>query len=192
MPVRSAGFSCSLVALALLLAPGLSPAADGPIVKPRDGTWIPGNVLEVIAKASEARLLIDGEPVQVEEPFPGVLHARVEVTPGRHLLRLASSSGLQEVVVHTGEAPDGDSSPPYVDHPPVPMECAFCHSVSRRGRFRFSGGCQNCHSERQFVETHSHQFHELARCGMCHDAHGSAASKLLLLPEEQACRQCHN
>lgn len=192
MPVRSAGFTCSFTALALLWATGVSPAADGPIVKPRNGTWIPGDVLEVIAKVSDARLLVDGEPVQAKEPFPGVLHALLEVTPGRHVLRLASSEGLQEVVVHTGDAPEGDAGEAYVDHPPVATECAFCHSVSRRGRFRFSGGCQSCHAERQFVQTHSHQSHELASCGMCHDAHGSTVAKLLLLPKEQACKQCHN
>ena len=192
MPVRSAGSTCSFAALALLLTAGVSPAADGSIVKPRNGSWIPGSLLEVIAKASEARLFVDGELVQGEEPFPGVLHARIEVVPGRHVLRLASSDGVQEVVVHTGESPDGDAGEPYVDHPPVATECALCHSVSRRGRFRFSGGCQNCHAEQQFVQTHSHQSHELASCGMCHDAHGSSAAKLLLLPKEQTCKQCHN
>ncbi len=192
MPVRFAGFTCRLAAIALLVAAGVSPAAEGPIVKPRNGTWIPGDVLEVIAKASDARLLVDGEPVRGEESFPGVLHARIKVLAGRHVLRLASSDGVHEVVVHTGDSPDGDASKPYVDHPPVATECAFCHSVSRRGRFRFSGGCQNCHAEQQFVQTHSHQSHELASCGMCHDAHGSSAAKLLLLPKEQACKQCHN
>ena len=68
--------------------------------------------------------------------------------------------------------------------------CTHCHSVSRRGRFRFGGGCRACRGEEQFIHTHSRHPHELASCGMCHEAHGSSDAKHLVLQPEQACKQC--
>lgn len=192
MPDRSAGSSCRLAVLHLACAAGIGLAAEGAFVKPTDGAWIPSGVVEVIARAADGQLLLDGHPLAAERPFPGVLHARAEVGPGQHVLRLASSEGHAQVVIRTGPAPGADTGAAYVDHPPVRTECAHCHSVSRRGRFRFSGGCQSCHLEQDFIQTHSHQPHELASCGMCHDAHGSSVSKLLALPAETACKQCHN
>ena len=195
MPDQSAGSNyrlALLVALALAFTTASGVAEENAIVKPRDGAWVQGGVLEVIAKSPDGQLLLDGEPLSADQPFPGVLHARVEIEPGRHMVRLASSEGHAEVIVHTGNAPAGDAVDPFVDHPPIQTECTLCHSISRRGRFRFSGGCQNCHAEQSFIETHSHQPHELASCGMCHDAHGSSAANLLLLSKEAACKQCHN
>lgn len=192
MPGRSAVFTCRPLTVAILA--GLTGAgADGAtIVKPRDGTWIRGEEVDVIAKAAGAQLDLDGKPVSAEERFPGVFHARVPVAAGQHLLRLESPEGSHEVRFRTGGASAGDAIEPFVDHPPVPTACTHCHSLSRRGRFRFSGGCQTCHAKERFIQTHSHEPHELASCGMCHDAHGSSVAKLLVLPREQACKQCHN
>ncbi len=194
MPGRFAGFSYRILALAALLAlPGPShPADDARILKPADGTWLQGASVQVIAKAEAGKLVLDGQALAADEPFPGIQRARVQLSPGKHVLRLESPAGTQEVVFHTGNAPPSADSKAYVDHPPVVTECTHCHSISRRGRFRFSGGCQSCHAEEPFIRTHSHEPHELASCGMCHDAHGSAAAKLLTLSKEHACKQCHN
>ena len=193
MPGRFAVFTCKQLCLAALA--GLTAAAGaqgGTIIKPRDGTWIRSEEVEVIARAEGANLHLDGKPVPAEELFPGVVHARVQVSAGQHVLRLESAEGVHEVRFHSGTETPRNTGAPFVDHPPIRIECTHCHSVSRRGRFRFGGGCQACHGEEQFIHTHSHQPHELASCGMCHDAHGSSVAKHLVLPPEQACKQCHN
>lgn len=183
-----------LAALAVALVIPAALAADGVIriVKPIDGSWLKGREVEIIAKAADGKLFLDDAPLRSAEPFPGVFHARVEAEPGSHLLRLESQGEALEIRFHVGAPPAGDETEAYVDHPPVRIDCAHCHSVSRRGRFRFSGGCQTCHAKEQFIRTHSHEPHELTSCGMCHDAHGSSVAKLLVMPREQACRQCHN
>ena len=193
MPVQSAASTCKLVASAALIAIATGLAADqGSIIKPPDGAWLRGDSVEVIFKSATGKLLLDGDPVQADEPFPGVFRSRVTVAPGDHTLRLESSDGVHEVRFRTGSDPVAGSAEPFVEHPPLRTECTHCHSVSRRGRFRFSGGCQTCHAKEQFIETHSHEPHELASCGMCHDAHGSSAAKLLVVSRDQACKQCHN
>ena len=195
MPGRSAASTCSwLLAIAslVLLAEPLAGEASGAIVKPRDGTWIPVLQIDIIAKAKEGRLLLDGKHVAADGSFPGVLYARVPVASGQHSLRLDSPEGSQEITFYAGGNPPSASAVPFADHPPDRIDCTHCHAVSRRGRFRFNGGCQSCHAEEQFIQTHSHAFHELNSCGMCHDAHGSTVAKLLIVPKEMACKQCHN
>ena len=167
-------------------------AAPPSIVKPPNGAWIRGDTVEIIAKATGGRLLLDGAEVSVERPFPGVLHARVPVAAGQHALSVESGEGTQSVTFVAGPEHLDPEAKPYADHPPVSIECQHCHGVSRRGRFRFSGGCDSCHAKEQFIRTHSHEAHELASCGMCHDAHGSSAASLLVLSRDRACTQCHN
>jgi predicted CXXCH cytochrome family protein len=167
-------------------------AADTAIVKPPDGGWLPGTSVQIIAKGESGKLQLDGKPLAVDEPFPGIFSAVIELAAGSHRLRFESSSGVSEITFHSGVEPASGAGQPYTDHPPARIACTHCHSLSRRGRFRFSGGCQSCHAKETFIKTHSHEPHELASCGMCHDAHGSATAQLLRLPKEQACKQCHN
>lgn len=194
MAGRSAELNSRAVApAALLLCWAFSlPAADSAIVKPPDGAWLPGTSVQIIAKGESAKLLLDGNPIEAEQPFPGIHVVTAELLPGTHSLRLESPAGVSEISFHSGGEPPNDASEPYADHPPSRIACTHCHGLSRRGRFRFSGGCQSCHPKEPFIKTHSHEPHELASCGMCHDAHGSAAAQLLRLPKEQACKQCHN
>lgn len=193
MQGRSAESTCRFLAVAVLLTANAALAADaGSIVKPPDGSWILGAEVEIIAKAAEGRLFLDGKPVPAEEPFPGVLHAKANVSAGQHTIRLDSADGSSSVAFHAGPAAEDQNVEPYTDHPPVQVTCSHCHSVSRRGRFRFSGGCVTCHAKEPFIRTHSHEMHELSSCGMCHDAHGSSTAKLLVMSQEQACKQCHN
>lgn len=194
MPGRSAASNSSGFALVGLLLCATVPlaAADGAIVKPPAGAWLPGDSVQIIARGESGKLLLDGEPLIAEEPFPGVFTATAEIAPGTHRLRFELPDGVSEITFHSGTEHPNAASERYVDHPPSAVSCAHCHSVSRRGRFRFSGGCQSCHPKEPFIKTHSHEPHELASCGMCHEAHGSAAARLLRLPKEQACKQCHN
>lgn len=194
MPGRFAAFdSRGAAPAALLLCAALSlAAADSEIVKPPDGAWLSGASVQIIAKGESGRLLLDGKALEADEPFPGIFSAKAELSPGPHSLRFESPAGESEITFHSGGEPPSGAGGRYADHPPSQIACTHCHGMSRRGRFRFSGGCQLCHPKEPFIKTHSHEPHELASCGMCHDAHGSAASQLLLLPKEQACKQCHN
>ncbi len=194
MQGRSAGFICRLLPVAATLVGAVAAHSEDPglIVKPRDGSWLQGAEIDIIAKAPEGRLLLDGEPIDAEKPFPDVLHARVALESGGHALRLESPAGSREIQFQVGGPPEGVDVDPYVDHPPLQTACTHCHSLSSRGRFRFSGGCQACHAKETFIQSHSHEPHELASCGMCHDAHGSSSAKLLVLSQDVACKQCHN
>lgn len=195
MQGRSAASICrwlTAFVVAALLPLALAADEDLQIVKPVDGSWLKGPEVEIIASGVDGRLLLDGTQVQSAELFPGVFHARIEAATGPHVLRLESAGEAREVRFHVGAPPARDETEAYVDHPPVRIDCTHCHSVSRRGRFRFSGGCQTCHAKEQFIQTHSHEPHELTSCGMCHDAHGSSVAKLLVMPREKACKQCHN
>ena len=194
MAGRSAVLNSSgLVLAALLLCSALPLAtADNAIVKPPEGAWLPGDLVQIIARGETGKLLLDDELLDAEEPFPGVFSATARVAPGTHRLRFELPDGVSEITFHSGAEPPSAASDQYANHPPTQIACTHCHSLSRRGRFRFSGGCQSCHPNEAFIKTHSHEPHELASCGLCHDAHGSAAEKLLLLPKEQACKQCHN
>ncbi len=162
------------------------------IVKPTDRAWIPDGSVEVIALAPDGRLFLDGKILEVEEPFAGVLWTRVTIPEGPHVVRLDTPEGVHEITIHSGPSSGGPGVKPFIDHPPVPTPCTHCHRVSRRGRFRFSGGCESCHPKERFIRDHSHEPHELASCGMCHDTHGSMADQLLLMDKELACKQCHN
>ena len=170
----------------------LAAAQDGgKIVRPSDGAALPQEEITFAARAVGGRLELDGKALAAEQPFPDVLRARLKPSPGPHTLALVWEGGRQEIRFFAGEgAPAGFK--PYRQHPPVPTECSQCHGLSTRGRFRFKGGCFDCHKQEAFSKTHSHTPDVLVECGQCHDAHGSTEKAHLLLPREKACKLCHN
>ena len=80
----------------------------------------------------------------------------------------------------------------YRVHPPAAVECTMCHGLSKRGRFRSSGGCFDCHQQPTFPRSHTHAPDVLVECGECHNAHGSTEKALLVLSRDKACKLCHN
>lgn len=178
--------------LGVLLWLALATAQEqGKILRPVDGAALPaGSELSIIAKDPGGKLEIDGKPVPAEQPFPEVLHAKTKPAPGAHTLALVSEGGRQEIRFFVGEAPAGFKA--FRQHPPLAVECTQCHGLSARGRFRFKGGCFDCHKEEGFAKTHSHKTEVLSECGQCHNAHGSTEKALLLMPREKACKLCHN
>lgn len=194
MRVRSAVSISRLSALAvwfLTLALTVS-AQEGRIMKPLDGSWVKSDEVEIIAKAPDGRLFVDGKPVDSEQPFPDVFYVLIPIKEGQHTLKLEWEEGSTEIKFVTGDTPPVEGNPPFVSHPPVATNCAHCHGLSRRGRFRFKGGCFTCHVKDEFLNIHSHEAHVLASCGMCHAPHGSSSAKHLILSKEVACKQCHN
>jgi len=181
----------NLIAAALLSATALLAQDEGRIMAPVEGAALDGGAVRIIATAPGGRILLDGRAVTLEEPFPSVFHADVTPAPGEHVLELIWEAGRREVKFYVGPNPPPEFSP-YREHPPVATDCTHCHGLSRRGRFRFSGGCFSCHDQESFSAKHTHPAGQLAQCGMCHNAHGSTAPKLLLYTKETACKLCHN
>ncbi|MCB1022036.1 MAG: hypothetical protein H6509_06105 [Bryobacterales bacterium] len=165
-------------------------------MRPVDGAAFASGPIDVAAKAPEgAHLELDGkaaEGAQVEQPFPGVLHAKLAAEPGEHVVALVWPGGRAQVRVFVGDNPPDGFKPFHTHPPPDGIDCAQCHGLSRRGRFRFQGDCFACHTDEQFTAKHPHAKHVLEQCGMCHNAHGSTADALQLYPRETACRQCHS
>jgi predicted CXXCH cytochrome family protein len=171
-------------------------AADedaGKIMRPVDGAALANGQADIIATAPSGKLELDGQPIQPEQPFPNVFHAVVKVTPGMHTLALLWDGGKKEIHFFSGNNPPAGFAP-FHQHPPLPnIQCTQCHEVNQHGRFRFKGGCFDCHQRDGFSKIHApHSDSILNECGMCHNAHGSTAKALLLFPKETACRQCHD
>jgi predicted CXXCH cytochrome family protein len=181
-------FLCAGLALALFAAE----PEEGKIMRPSDGAAITTGPIDVAATATEGRLELDGKPVEAEQPFPNVFHARIPAAPGEHTLALVWAGGRKQVRVFVGENAPAGFKPFRMHPPPDGIECAQCHGLNRRGRFRFQGDCFACHTDAQFSAKHPHPKHVLEQCGMCHNAHGSTAAALQIYPRETACRQCHS
>lgn len=161
-------------------------------MRPVDGAALASGEFDVIATAPGGRLELDGKPLETDEPFPDVFHARVNAAPGEHRIALVWETGRKEIRVFAGAGAPEDYAK-FQEHPPVPgIECSQCHGISRRGRFRFTGGCLDCHAEGQFTDSHPHPPHVLEQCGLCHNAHGSTAAAHMTKSKEEACSICHS
>jgi predicted CXXCH cytochrome family protein len=169
-------------------------AAEGKIMRPTDKSAWPSGEVDVIATAPDGKLELDGSPVQAEQPFPNVFHAKLKPAPGEHKLALVSAGGTQEIRFYSGPQPPAGFAP-FRQHPPVAgVDCSHCHELTRRKRFHFKGGesCFSCHQKDAFAKVHSHPPDVLNECGLCHNAHGSTVKAHLLFPKQVACKQCHD
>jgi predicted CXXCH cytochrome family protein len=178
----------------LVIFTTLTTAADeaGRIMSPTDKSAFSSGPVRIIATAPDGRLELDSKPVAPESPFPNVVTAKVTPGPGQHVLALIWPGGRREVTFSVGpDTPAGFQ--PFRPHPPGgETACTQCHGLSQRGRFVFKGGCFDCHARDPFPKIHSHTAEILSECGLCHNAHGSAAKAHLTLSKELACRQCHS
>ncbi len=179
--------------LAILVLAGLVWAEDaGKIMRPSDGSALPSGVVDVVATAPAGKLELDGKPVAAEQPFPNVFHASLKPAPGTHTLALVWEGGRKEIRVFTGPGAPAEFKV-FRQHPPLAdIPCTQCHELSKRGHFRFKGGCFDCHQQDGFAKVHSHKPDVLSECGICHNAHGSTVKAHLLYPKETACKQCHS
>ena len=180
---------------AVLLCAGATVSAGndvGKIMRPPDGAALASGEVDIVASAPAGKLELDGALVAVDEPFPNVFHGTAKAGPGKHTLALVWEGGRREVNFFVGENPPAEYKP-FSQHPPrAGVECTQCHGVSRRGRFRFKGGCFDCHQKEDFTKVHPHPAHMLQDCGMCHNAHGSTVKAHMTMAKELACKQCHN
>jgi hypothetical protein len=179
------------LAAAILAAVVANAQDEGKILRPVDGAALPTETADIIATAPAGRLELDGKAIAAEEPFPDVFHTTAPAPAGEHRLALIWEGGRKQIRFFTGANPPAGFKA-FQQHPPLEgVECTQCHSVSRRGRFRFEGGCFDCHVEDNFTKTHPHAVHVLQECGLCHNAHGSTEKAHLLYPKETACKLCH-
>ena len=181
----------ALAAAFVLAMPLFCAEPAGKIMRPADGAWFREGIVDVVASAPSGRLLLDGVAIEFDEPFPGVLHAKVEGTAGKHVITLTWADGKLESRIYVGASAIAGYKE-FVSHPPAAIECEACHSLSRRGRFRFSGDCFGCHVKDAFAKVHSHEPHVLQSCGRCHNAHGSTTAQHLVMAKDKVCKQCHN
>lgn len=186
-------FWLAAIAAAALLGQTLLSQDDDPgkIMRPPDKSAHESGSVDVVATAPAGKLTLDGKPVEVAQPFPNVFHGSLQVPRGEHTLTLTWEGGRKEVRFFSGpNAPAGFAA--FHQHPPVPgIVCTQCHEVSSRGRFRFKGGCFDCHKQETFAKIHTHPPAILEQCGMCHNAHGSTVKSHLIYSKENACKLCH-
>jgi predicted CXXCH cytochrome family protein len=166
--------------LALALAATL--AAEIVVLRPTPQSVVPPGPLSIVAKG-EGDVLLDGKVVAAQKPSPGVIHAKVEVTPGKHVLTV----GAAKIQFAAGQGPDGWKA--FRAHPPA-AECAACHA---RESWEFKGAeaCLACHDGMAFAKTHTHNTEVLNECQLCHSPHGSTENRHLKFTREIACKQCH-
>jgi predicted CXXCH cytochrome family protein len=193
MKVRSR--ACLVLAAAIGLMRGVVPAADedaGKILRPADNSFYESGPIDLIATAPRGKLQLDGNLLQVEQPFPDVFHATLKSSAGMHSVVLLWEGGKKEVHFFVGPNPPA-AFQPFHQHPPIPgVECTQCHGLNRRGRFVAKGGCFDCHASDDFAKIHTHDPAKFEQCGMCHNAHGSTVKADLLYSKETACKICHN
>ena len=134
---------CKSLPVLLMVLIGLPLWPQGRIVRPVDGASVASGKLSILATAPNGRIEFDGKPLAAEARFPDVFEATVQPSPGEHTIRLVWEGGFEEIRIWYGpNAPEGFLA--FRSHPPAAVECTQCHAVSRRGRFRFSGGCFDC------------------------------------------------
>lgn len=180
-----------LMVLAAFVCLGADDA--GKILRPAERSSFATGPVDVVATVpAGGRILLDGVALKLDAPFPDVYHGKVSPPAGEHKLTLLWDDQRRDITFAVGEPKTGFV--PFKSHPPGgEVACTQCHELSKRGRFRFKGGCDGCHAVAAFGKSHTpHKPENLSECGMCHNAHGSIVKDHLLRPREQACKLCHN
>lgn len=167
-------------------------AADESIIfsPPANAVFAQGPVRLVARAGVGAKPMVDGKPMAVESPHPGVLTAEWPLAPGAHELAL----GGQTVRFFVGAGAPAEFKP-FREHPAMQAGCETCHAV-RNGEWRFKRAslanvCSACHDKAAFQAKHTHETGVLQDCQMCHAPHGSTEVASLKMPKEKACQICH-
>ncbi len=177
--------------------------------------------LELIALAqpqkdglfAEVPLLVDGKPQEWGPYQPPVLVARLELTPGKHLLNVGgkdlvvfiAKAGKKGEDVRAGAGADPKDGrpegwPAFRSHPGSKdgwKNCALCHGTEidegrmKVGRPKHYEVCRTCHTSEEFVRIHAHPEEPLFDCGMCHGVHGARRPSFLIASAKPLCALCH-
>lgn len=153
------------------------------ILRPADQSVLKPGPFSVIAK-TEAELKLDGKPLAVTRPAPGIATATINPAPGLH--EISAAEERVKFFVGAG-APPGWKE--FRAHPPA-ASCESCHAIVK-GAWEFAGNCFQCHDQKAFPKIHQHNTEVLADCQLCHYPHGSTERRHLKMQKETACKQCH-
>jgi len=186
-----------MVALSLLLLTATLHAQDGPVLfSPANESLVTPGALRIIGRATgKATLTLDGKPLTIASPAPGVVLAEIKVPDGLHQLTLTAGDGESKISFFAGKEHNGWKM--FRPHPPGAVACDTCHAVKNgewaMKRATLSPLCHTCHNADQFTKIHTpHNTGTLVDCQNCHFQHGSSSPKHLRMEKAVACKQCHS
>jgi len=172
---------------------------DGVLFPPDHAVLLSGN-FDVICKADEEVLEVDGKP-RAWEPFgPPVRVAHLRLPPGVHELRIGDRQRELVVAVNEDEH-DGPQDWAIYDRHPMNSNqerCGDCHETTEQderitvGELKSHEACLECHKPVEFEAAHAHPLQPLEPCQMCHALHGSTRKALLKAPVKTLCVDCHD
>ena len=174
--------------------------SDDGVLFPPDRAVLLSGSFDVIIKAGEATLEVNGKP-QEWEPFEHPLHvAHLRLAPGIHELQFGRRR--REIVVAMNEV-EHDGPADWAIHRRHPMNtdqdrCSDCHETTEKqgriavGKPKSHEACFECHTSVDFDVTHSHPLEPIQHCEICHALHGSDREGLLKAPAKQLCADCHD
>jgi len=153
------------------------------------------------AQPAGVPLRVDGKPGKWEPYARPVLFAKLELTPGRHELRIGDRQLRLFVADAEGEHKPPDGWPVHRSHSTGTgkwKDCTLCHELEKReGRASIKDlkdplPCLGCHSADEFASTHFHVLKPIENCQLCHALHGSTRKALLKAPAKELCADCHD
>jgi len=177
----------------------VNPPDDGVLFPPDHSVLLSGN-FDVICRAEQPSLEVDGRPHDWE-PFQSPLRvAHVRLSPGVHELRIGDRRREIVVALNEEEHDGPDDWPLLRRHQMNANEnrCADCHETTEQdsriavGELKTHEACFECHELLEFEVTHSHPLKPIEHCQMCHALHGSARDSLLKAPAKKLCADCHD
>ena len=201
------GLSTGLVLVGLALGYAVAVPSDEPAKPADDGVLFPpdravllSGSFDVICKADDTALEVDGK-AQPWEPFEPPVHvAHLRLSPGVHELRIGDRR--REIVVALNEDEhDGPDDWPLLRHHEMNRNqdrCGDCHETTEQegrvvvGELKSYEACFECHEPVEFEATHAHPLEPIEHCQMCHALHGSARKGLLKAPIRKLCHDCHD
>jgi predicted CXXCH cytochrome family protein len=177
----------------VMLAAAQDPAV---ILAPTADATVQVGPLRIIGRApGKATITLDGKPVTVTEPLPGIVHAEVKIAEGKHEVVIAGGGSEAKLTFQAGK-PAAGSGGGFRAHPPGLVGCDTCHAVKNEvwslKRATLAPVCGGCHEMAKFPVTHTHNTDILTDCQNCHLPHGSAARAHLQKPKQAVCGACHN
>ena len=175
-------------------------AVDDGVLFPPDHAVLLSGSFDVICKADQDVLEVDGKPRAWESFEPPVRVAHLRLPPGVHELRIGDRQRELVVALNEEEHDGPQNWAIYHRHPMNANEerCGDCHQTSEQderitvGELKSYKACFKCHDSIEFDVTHAHPLEPLEPCQMCHALHGSTHKALLKAPAKKLCADCHD
>ena len=171
------------------------------VIFPPDRSVLRSGNVDLICRARQGGLAVDGEPYQWEPFQPPLRVARLNLDPGHNEIQIGSQP-LEVFVARTGDEPAGPAGwETYRNHPISGQgaeRCATCHQTAQHGQLTRVGelksykACFTCHKSVEFELIHAHPLEPIEHCQMCHSLHRSRRKALLKASLEQLCADCHD